>query len=283
MKKLLSALFALCLLPLMAQAGESSHESALDRIIRTGVIRCGYYVFPPITYRDVNTNAISGFSVDMMNRLADRAALKVEWVEEVTFGNWVPAMQANRFDMVCTPMWPELTQARAVLFTHPMFFAGISPLVRADDNRFSDETPVARINQPDITIAIQEGNANGTMARSGFPDAKFYALAAEIDTGSFYQTLFTNKADVYISDRNGLAEINKASEQKLRIIDANHPIKVQSFPLVVNRGEPELRDFLNLAIDEMNYSGEIDHILRKWESEPGLTYLRVAQPFQPVQ
>lgn len=283
MKKLLSVLFALCLLPVMAQASESSHESALDRIIRTGVIRCGYYVFPPATYRDINTNAMSGLSVDIMNRIAERAALKVEWTEEVTFGNWVPAMQSNRFDMVCTSMWPELTMGKAVLFTHSLFYSGLSPAVRADDARFNASTRLDRLNQPDITMLTQEGNMTDSVARAAFPNAKFYPLPPESDPGSYYQTLLTRKADAMLTDRNGVHEFNKTNNGAIVLVDPAHPVKLQSFPLVVNRGEPELRDFLNLAIDEMNNSGEIDNILRKWESEPGLTYLRVAQPFQPVQ
>lgn len=276
MKKLL--VFLALLLPLPALAQET-RETAFDRVMRTGVIRCGYYVFPPITYKDVNTGAMSGFSVDMMNRLAERAGLKVEWTEEVTFGNWVPAMQSNRFDMVCTPMWPELTQARAVLFTHSLFYSGMSPAVRSDDARFTEATRTADFNKPEFTILTQEGNATDVIARTAFPAAKFYALAPEAGTVSYYQDLINKKADMALTDRNGMHEFNKSGQGQIRLIDVAHPVKVQSFPMVVNRGETELRDFLDLAVDEMNYSGEIDRILRKWESEPGLTYLRVAPAY----
>ncbi len=270
----------LVLLTLLTFSNPARAETAYDRVIRTGVIRCGYYVFPPIVYRDINTGAMSGFSVDMMNRLAERAGLKVEWTEEITFGNWVPALQSNRFDVACTPMWPEVTMGKAVLFTKPLFFSALSPAARADNPKFAMETRLADLNKPDLTVGTQEGNATARIVRAVFPQANVYAMPPESDTGSYYQSVMTGKADFVLTDRNGIFEFNKANPGAgLRLLDATHPLKVQSFPLAVNRGEAELRDFLNLAIDEMNYSGEIDAILRKWESEPGLTYLRVAKPY----
>lgn len=269
----------LCLLFALPALAEDIKESAFDRVLRTGTIRCGYYVFPPIVARDVNTGAVSGFSVDFMNRLAERAGLKVEWTEEITFGNWVPAMQGGRFDMICTPMWPELTHARAVLFSHSLFYSGLSPAVRADDTRFTDTTSAQILNDPAFTVLTQEGNATDAVARAAFPKAKFYVLSPEAGTGSYYQDLLNKKSDAILTDRNGLHEFNKSGQAQVRLLDPAHPLKLQSFPLVVNRGETELRDFLNLAIDEMTYSGEIDRVLRKWESEPGLTYLRRAPAF----
>lgn len=81
--------------------------------------------FPPVTYRDPNTKALSGLSVDMMEHIARDAGLKVEWTEETDFGNWIAGMTAGRFDAFCTPMWPDTAMARQVLFTRPMFYAGI--------------------------------------------------------------------------------------------------------------------------------------------------------------
>jgi ABC-type amino acid transport substrate-binding protein len=279
MRHLLTLLIT-CLLTLPAAAEAPAKESAFEHILRTGVISCGYYVFPPIVTRDVNTNAMSGFSVDFMNRLAERAGLKVEWTEEITFGNWVPAMQSRRFDMVCTPMWPELTHARVVAFTHSLFFSGLSPAVRADDPRFTSASKREQLNSPDYTMLTQEGNSTDAVARAAFPNATFYTLSAEAGTANYYQDLLNKKADAVLTDRNGLREFNKANAgEVVRLLEPDNPIKLQSFPLVVNRGETELRDFINLAIEEMTHTGEIDRILRKHEAEPGLTYLRRAKAF----
>jgi polar amino acid transport system substrate-binding protein len=278
MKKILLSLLLITLsFPVMAE--EDKKESAFDRVMRTGVLRCGYYVFPPITNRDANTNDLSGFSVDMMNRLAERASLKIEWTEEVTFGNWVPAMQANRFDAVCTPMWPDLPQAKVVSFTHSLFFAGKYPAVLEKNPKINSKMTIKDLNNETFTFVAQEGNMTLNTTKSAVPNAKLYVLPAMADGGEYYQAIATKKADAVITDANGMGQWNANNpENRMIFLDMSHPITLQQFPLVVKRGESDLLEFLNLAIDEMNNAGEIDKILKKWEPEPGKTYLRVANP-----
>jgi ABC-type amino acid transport substrate-binding protein len=259
-------------------ATEAKKETAFERVLRTGTLRCGYYVFPPVVMRDPNTGKMSGFSVDMMEKVAERSGLKVEWAEEVTFGNWVPALQTKRFDAVCTPMWPEITLAKAVAFTEPMFYAGLSPVVRTNDDRFKGND-LERINQPDVTFLTQDGNATDTLAREAFPKAKFYTLAAGVDGSQYYQSILAKKADTALTDRNAVSQYKKTNGDVLRLVAPDKPVKVQSFSLVVEREEMLLKDFLDLSIRELNNTGSIDRMLKKWEDEPGKTYLRVAPPY----
>jgi ABC-type amino acid transport substrate-binding protein len=257
---------------------QTRQDSAFERILRTGTIRCGYYVFPPAVYRDANTNELTGFSVDFMNKLAERAGLKIDWTEEVSFGNWVPALQSNRFDVACTPMWPTLNMLRAVSFTEPLFYSGLSPAVRVDDKRFDND--LARLNEPDVTFVTIEGNMTDTVTREAFPKARFTTVPASAEAAFYFETILTGKADTGLTDRNGLKMVKDANgAAPLRLIDPAHPVKLQSFPLAIGLNELELKNFLDQGIREMNDNGEIDRLLRKWEDESGLTYLRVAQPF----
>ena len=117
-------------------------ESAFDRVKRTGILRCGYYVFPPVTLRDPNTRALSGMGVDTIEQLLHGTGIKVEWAEEVDFGNWQAGLEARRFDAVCTPMWPEASLAREALFTRPILYSGINVYARGDDHRFDNNLAV---------------------------------------------------------------------------------------------------------------------------------------------
>lgn len=272
---LISALLFVSAMPAFAK---ETDETAFERIMRTGTIRCGYYVFPPITYRDPNTKALSGISVDIMNYIAAKTSLKIEWTEEVTFANWVPALQSKKADVMCTPMWPELSMARAVDFSDPMFFAGMYPVVRADDKRFDKVTSLDRFNKPDVTAISQDGNATFYIAHAIFPDAKHYVLGPEADTTMFGVSLQTKKADVMLADFNYVGEWNKSNKSKLKLVTTVSPVKYQQFPFSVEKGEVNLLNFLNLAVHEMTYNGEMDRILRKWEASPGKTYMRVMPP-----
>ncbi|MEJ0063365.1 MAG: transporter substrate-binding domain-containing protein [Alphaproteobacteria bacterium] len=279
MKKFLIA----CLLVLVTfpAVAEDAKESAFDRVMRTGVLKCGYYVFPPVTYRDPNAKELSGFSIDMMNAIAKRASLKIEWTEEVTFGNWAPALQSRRFDAVCTPMFPGASTAKGAAFTVPFLYSGLSPMVRADDERFKDND-LARLNKPDVTFIMQDGGDFLSTTPDVFPQAKIHNVMAGVDGPTMLQDIVTKKADAILMDRNGEIAYNKNNPVKLRLVDPAHPVKLQSFTLAVGRGEWALKDFLDTAIDEMNNDGSIDRMMKKWESESG-QFLRVAKPYEPAK
>ncbi|NND65343.1 MAG: hypothetical protein HKM24_05195, partial [Gammaproteobacteria bacterium] len=52
-------------------------ESVAQRVQRTGVLRCGYNVNPPMLVADANTGEITGFTPDIVNRMAELMHLKV--------------------------------------------------------------------------------------------------------------------------------------------------------------------------------------------------------------
>ncbi len=55
-------------LPAVAQ--EKMKESAYERVMRTGTIRCGYFLFPPLAVKNPNTNMLSGITADIFNKIS---------------------------------------------------------------------------------------------------------------------------------------------------------------------------------------------------------------------
>lgn len=54
----------------------SKQETTFERVLRTGVIRCGYPVWPPSNIVDPNTKILSGYSHDLTEAVADELSLK---------------------------------------------------------------------------------------------------------------------------------------------------------------------------------------------------------------
>lgn len=251
-------------------------ETTFERVMRTGTLRCAYYVFPPVTRRDPNTGALSGFSVDMMERIAQSATLKIEWAEEIDFGNWQPGLKSKRFDAICTPMWPEPALAREALFTRPMFYSGIHAYARNDDRRFDNN--LAAINDPGMTIACQEGNATLPVAQSIFPKAKILSLPQNAAASAPAEHVMAHKADVLLWDENGLAEFSKNNPNSLHNVDPTHPLKVMPFELMVGLDDATLRDFLDVSLQSLEDTGFTGQMLDKWEVAKG-SYFRMAKPY----
>jgi ABC-type amino acid transport substrate-binding protein len=259
---------AISWLVLSQQAMHSNRpvETAFDRIMHTRVIRCGYYIYPPVTYKDPNTGKLSGLSVDMMERIAKRADLKIEWTQEVNFGDWAQGLQNKRYDLACTPMWPNTATGQVAYFTKPFLYAGIYPVGRGDETRFRT---LDDLNNPGLTWSGQEGNENFALAKEVFPQAKFIGIAPNADGNLVAQDVMTHKADFMITDKNLIAEINKTNPNGLKVL-VDEPVKHMPFTLAVGRGENDLLQFTNNAIDEMIVTGEIDRLLKKWAADPGV-------------
>ena len=96
MKKLLALLCIVLALPTLARAADN--ETAFDRILRTGTLRCGYTSAPPYLTIDPNTRALSGIQYDIVNEMGRRMDVKIEWAVEAGFSTAVADLQAGKYD-----------------------------------------------------------------------------------------------------------------------------------------------------------------------------------------
>lgn len=263
-------------------AATPQKESAFERVMRTRELRCGYYVFPPVTYRDANTGELSGFTIDMMNEIGKRAGIKIIWAEEYTWAGWTQGLETNRYDAACTPNRPDIPASNVVAFTIPFIFSGLYTTIRADDARFNDEN-VSDLNNPDYTFIGIDGDPATTLTQVVFPKAKLISLPPGTDNGTHAMNVINQKADAMIWDENGVYQFNQKNDQHLKIISRQQPLKIQAYTAAVRRNEMTLKDWLDNAILDLLNDGTIDRGLRKWEPEPGRTFLRVAPAYKAAE
>lgn len=104
MRRLLLLILLLTVAPAFAA---ETKESAYDRVIRTGTIRCGYAISPPVMVQDPNTKKLSGLDYDLWQEIGKDLGLKIEFVEEAGWGNFIEGLRSNRYDAFCTELWPD--------------------------------------------------------------------------------------------------------------------------------------------------------------------------------
>lgn len=255
-----------------------SQETAFDRVLRTNTLRCGYYTYTPVTIKDPNTGKLTGLSVDMMDYFSEKTGIKVEWTEEVTFGNWVQGLQAGRFDAVCTPVWPDIARARVTKFSKPFLYTDFLPIVRADDARFSDN--LEDFNKSDITIGAMDGDTSLTIGKAAFPKAKFSVLPETGDYSVLLQELIEKKIDMVPWERNSAYQFNLRNPGKIKVVKTKEPLGLMPSELAVAPKERDLMDFLNALIEDMQNTGEMKRLLDKWVPVPGIV-LYTAKPYDP--
>lgn len=239
-------------------------ETAFDRVVRTGTIRCGYFLFPPLAMKDPNTNDLTGITVDIFNRLGKNLNLKVEWTEEVDFAGLIPGLQTGRYDAICTPMWPTAARAREVEFITPQFFAALGVWVRADDDRFTNNIPA--LNDESITISGIDGQIEQTIHDDQFPKAKMVSLPGGTNFSESLLNVAAKKADVTFVDRAAGALFAEKHPGKLKDI-ADSPLRVFPFSIAVMGGETRLKNMMDIAIDELHNTGYIQRKLDEYDPD----------------
>src|SRR5436305_11562808 len=92
--------------------GQNGQETVYDRVIKSGKIRAAYLSYPPACIKDTTTGKLSGIFVETLEKAADNLGLKVEWTEEVGWGSQIEGLQADRYDIVGSPVWANPTRGK---------------------------------------------------------------------------------------------------------------------------------------------------------------------------
>jgi ABC-type amino acid transport substrate-binding protein len=251
------------------------HESAFDRVMRTNTLRCGYYMFKPMSWKDPNTGQMKGMVVDIADEIYHRSGIKLKFTEEVTFGNMFEGLQTGRYDAICTPTWPDGRSARVAQFVIPWFYSGIWPMVRADETRF---TRLADLDQPGVKISAQEGNALQILTAHAFPRATPVVVPQNADGTAQEMDVLTRKADAMVGDTNRFIQFNAKNPGKLKLLPLG-PLQINPFDMAVAKGETALQNFLSTNVETLMNDGTMDRIIAKYQTNPP-TFIPVAKPYQ---
>jgi ABC-type amino acid transport substrate-binding protein len=253
-------------------------ESAFDRVMRTKTIRCGYVVYAPTIIRDPNTKQLSGIMHDVIEGIAQRLELKVDWVEEATWATYMEGLYTNRYDAVCAAAWAnnlgEWPKSETV---GPVFYSGITIWVRPDDHRFDNN--LALINDAGVTIASIDGTIPGRIAATDFPKAKILSLPQSGDHSFNLLNVANGKADVTMVENYTGNEYLANNPSALRNITPQSPVRIYPNVFLVGKGEYKLQTMLQMVLNDMQNNGEIDKIIARYEKYPGSFY-RAIKPYQ---
>ena len=257
-------------------------ESVYDRVMRAGVIRCGYVIYSPGCLKDPNTGKLSGIGIDTIEMVAKNLGLKVEWVEEVGWGTMLEGLQNNHYDMVATPVWTNANRARLIDFSSPLYYSPINVWVKSGDKRFN-QTNLSSLNSNGKTIATVDGETAEVIANEDFPLAKKLSLPQLAGVDQVLLNVSTGKADASFEEPAVANEFLKHNPGSIEALRMDRPIRVFPNCWMFRRGQLEYKDMIDTALAQLINSGAVDTVIQKYEKYPGTLY-RVALPYlQPKQ
>ncbi len=271
MKKISQFLLSLLIGTAFLHPAQANAETAYERVLRTGTIRCAYAAWDPVFRKDPNTGAFSGYAYDYMEAIGQELQLKVEWSEEVGWGNFIEGLNTGRYDMMCVGVWLTAPRMKAALFSNTQFYQATLAYARADDDRFANEFEAA--NKPDIRVVTIDGDVSAALRKQIFPDSTEVSLPASSDSAAYFLSVATHKADVLIADSATVTLYNQTTEAKLHPIANGQPIRLSATAFAMKQNELQLKFLIDRAIEVVNSSGKGARILAPFA--PGIVPVTV--------
>ncbi len=267
-------------LPLAGEGGvrvvEAAKESVYDRVMRTGVIRCGYWVAAPLIIKDPNTGAISGAYAEYIEALGKALNLKIEWAGEINLGTYLQDLNQGKFDAECATGWPNALRGKQVEYTSPIGYLPMYAYAKEGNTSFDNN--LDSINDPSVRFSGHDGGTNTLVQQKFFPKSQLISVTGDVGFAEPLNMIKYGKADVTVVtsfEGEGFISSNPNSIRKI----PSSPIRIISINISVAANEIRLLNMLNTATYELLYDGTIESFFTKYKIEPSVL-LRVAKPYQ---
>ena len=239
--------------------------------------------------KDTVTGKMSGAFVEALDMIGKNLGVQVEWMDgETPWGNQIEGLNADRYDIVGSPVWANYTRGSLTALSQPLYFSGIGIYVRQSDNRFPNDWALETISQrtkllndPSVKIATIDGETGDLIAQTQFPSAKRVSLPQNAEISQLLLNVAGNKADVAFVEPFFAYEYLKSNPGAVKNIAEKAPIQVLGNCYMMKANEWQLKQMMDVAITELQGSGVIDALLEKYEKAPGQFY-RVALPYRSI-
>ncbi|NOH78304.1 transporter substrate-binding domain-containing protein [Vibrio sp. RE86] len=236
----------------------ASDTPNLDKINDRGTLRVGMSTFVPWAMRDKQGELI-GFEIDVAKRLAQDSGWKVEFVPTAWDGI-IPALLAQKFDVIIGGMSITPERSKSVLFTSPYSHSGVQ--VAASKELAEGFSEFSDFNSRKVKIAARRGAFTVQVARETFPKAKI--LQFDDDAQAFQEVLNGNAHAVIASSPKPEHEAVKNSDKLF--IPFTDRLSKGNEAFAVRLGEEDKAAFFNQWIDARTQDGWLKERYEYWFS-----------------
>lgn len=255
MKNGLLLFLGLVVIVVMSGCSVQKEGDLLSDIKKRGTIRIGTEgTYKPFSFHDQQTNQLTGFDVDIAREVADRMGVKAEFVE-IPWDGMLTSLQTGKIDMVANQVGIKPERVKKFDFSKP-YTVSFARLV------------VHKNNQEIRTLEDIKGKEAGQTPTSNFGQmAQSYGakIVAYEDMMGAMHDIAAGRIDLSLNDRLAIAEMLKNSDLPLKVIDIQSDRSESAFP--VPKGNPDLVQEINQALDEMRKDGTLAKISQKWFDE----------------
>ena len=271
MKKLIALiLVAVMALGLFAGCGDDTGDK---------LVMATNAAFPPYEYKD--GDKIVGIDAEIAAAIAEKLGMELV-IEDVDFGAVLTGVAEGKYDMGMAGITVTEERKQTMDFSNT-YATGIQVIIVNDgssitslDDLFefnADGDPVA-LKNPDIKIGVQENTTGDIYSSDSIEKWGFNDLNEDgsivTDRVIRYKTgaeavsaLKSGKVDCVIIDNEpakSFVEVNDG----IHILEGDNEYAVEDYAICVKKGNTELLEKINKALDELKADGTIDRIISKY-------------------
>jgi arginine/lysine/histidine transporter system substrate-binding protein len=196
----------------------------------------------------------TGFDIELMEEIAKRLDMEIEW-QDIAFDGLIGSLQSDKIDAIIAAMSATPERAQQVDFTEP-YFIGADAIIVAEGSGITmtrnEDMAGYRVGVQSGTIQEEwiDGNIDAEVSRYERAEQAIMDLRSgriDVVAMDYYA------ADAYV--KQGGIELALKTE-----------FAGEHMSIAVKKGNTELRDKLDQAIDELEAEGFIENLAMKYLS-----------------
>lgn len=257
MKNKLLSVLTLCFVILITGCTKKhDNTDTLDKILQRGKIIVGVkYDTKPFGYMNENQQIV-GYDVDLAKYIAKTILgdeNKVEF-KQVTPSNRILALNSGEVDMIIATMTITNQRKEVIDFSMPYYLAGQAILVPKN----SKITSMSDLNGKRVIIIF--GSTAENNLRLIAPEANILGFKTYT---SGYNALKAGRADAMTSDDTILIGFALA-DNSMKLLPKRYTKEPYAIGFKKGKSSEKLKTRVNLILEDMRRSGELEQLKAKW-------------------
>jgi polar amino acid transport system substrate-binding protein len=258
MKKLLAIVLMLAMLvACFAGCGEKSNKL----LVATNA------EFEPFESLDKDGNPI-GFDIDLMNAIAEKIGYEVQY-ENMEFDGVVAAVASGTTDVAISGLTINAKRSKSVNFSKPYYSGAAQILIVGKNDTYYTGTDKATLDEQlkGQKIGVCSGYTGEFYAKG---DEEWGFKKIEGAKVNIYENISLAIADLKAGNINAIImddsvakEAAAANADVAKVIDI--ALTVEEYGIAIAKGDKELKEKIDKALDELVKDGTVDKLLEKYE------------------
>ncbi len=208
--------------------------------------------FPPFEIVDETTKELTGFDIELMRAIAEKAGFTLEW-NNLPFDSVLAGLSQCQFDLAIAAITITDERKEQMLFSDPYINAGQIVVVRVDDQSIQSKDDLAG-----KTVAAQLGTTGEIEARKienvNYKPYDTYDLA--------FLDLANGQVDAVIADYPTALGFIGQNVDKLKTV--GEVFTEESYGIAICKNRADLLEPINSALKALKDEGKIAELEQTW-------------------